>query len=84
MAQLVEQPTLAQVMISQSVSSTPTSGCVPIGQSLEPLQILCLPRSTPPPRMPCLWNVVHDLVRRLEEGIPKEGDKSHIHPTHSE
>ena len=35
-AQSVERPTSAQVMISQSVSSTPASGSVLMAQSLEP------------------------------------------------
>ena len=36
MAQSVERPTSAQVMILQSVSSSPVLGSVPIAQSLEP------------------------------------------------
>ena len=36
MAQSVELPTSAQVMISQSVSSSPTSGSALTAQSLEP------------------------------------------------
>ena len=36
MAQLVKRPTLAQVMISLSVSSSPASGSVLTAQSLEP------------------------------------------------
>ena len=36
MAQLVEQPTSAQVMISQFVSLSPVSGSVLTAQSLEP------------------------------------------------
>ena len=36
MAQSVERPTLAQVMISGFVSSSPTSGYVLTAQSLEP------------------------------------------------
>ena len=36
MAQLVEHPTSAQVMISQSVGSGPASGSVLTAQSLEP------------------------------------------------
>ena len=36
-AQSVKQPTSAQVMISQSVSSSPASGCVLTAQSLEPV-----------------------------------------------
>ena len=35
-AQLVERPTSAQVMISQFVSSSPTSGSVLTAQGLEP------------------------------------------------
>ena len=35
-AQSVKHPTLAQVMISWSVSSSPALGCVPTAQSLEP------------------------------------------------
>ena len=36
MAQSVKRPTSAQVMISQSVGSSPTSGSVLTAQSLEP------------------------------------------------
>ena len=36
MAQSVERPTLAQVVISQLVSSSPVSGSVLTAQSLEP------------------------------------------------
>ena len=36
-AQSVKPPTLAQVMISQSVSSSPASGSVLTAQSLEPV-----------------------------------------------
>ena len=36
-AQLVKRPTSAQVMISRSVSSSPTSGSVLTAQSLEPV-----------------------------------------------
>ena len=35
-AQSVERPTLAQVMFSQSVSSSPASGSVLTAQSLKP------------------------------------------------
>ena len=42
-AQSVKRPTSAQVMISRSVSSSPTSGSVLTAWSL--LQILCLPLS---------------------------------------
>ena len=46
-AQSVEHPTLAQVMISWLVSLSPTLGSVLAAQSLELLQILCLPLSLP-------------------------------------
>ena len=36
-AQSVKRPTSAQVMISQSLSSSPASGSVLTAQSLEPL-----------------------------------------------
>ena len=47
-AQLVKRPTLAQVMISWLVSSSPTLGSVLTAQSLEPALILCLPLSLCP------------------------------------
>ena len=42
LAQSVKPPTLAQVMISGSVSLRPASGSVLTAQSLEPPQIPCL------------------------------------------
>ena len=54
-AQSVERPTLAQVMISRSVSSSPTSGSVLTAQSLEPASDSVSPSlSDPPPFMFCL------------------------------
>ena len=47
--QSVGQPTLAQVMISQFVGSSPTSGSVLTAGSLEPAL-----DSAPLPLMPCL------------------------------
>ena len=48
-AQLVKRPTLAQVMISQFVSSNPTSGSVLTAQGLEPASdSLCLSLSLCP------------------------------------
>ena len=49
--QLVKHLTSAQVMISHSVSSSPTSGFVLTAQSLEPALILCLPLSAPSPAL---------------------------------
>ena len=52
MAQSVERPTLAQVVISQSVSPSPASGCVLTAQSLEPASDSVSPSlSAPPPLM---------------------------------
>ena len=51
-AQSVGHPTLAQVMISRSVSLRPTSGSVPTAQSLEPVSDSVSPSlSDPPPFM---------------------------------
>ena len=55
-AQSVKHPTLAQVMISQFMSSAPTSGSLLSGQSL--LGILCPLLSAPPPLM-CMHTCVH-------------------------
>ena len=46
-AQSAERPTLAQVMISQFVGSSPASGSVLAARSLEPASVLCLPLSLP-------------------------------------
>ena len=54
-AQLVKRPTSAQVMISQFVSSGPTSGSVLSSQSLEPASDSVSPHlSVPPMLMLCL------------------------------
>ena len=54
-AQLVKQPTSAQVMISQLVISSPTSGSVLTAQSLEPASdSVSPPLSTPPLFMLCV------------------------------
>ena len=49
MAQSVERPTSARVMISQSVSSSPTSGSVLTAQSLEPASDSVSPALSAPP-----------------------------------
>ena len=55
MAQSVERPTLAQVMISRSVSSSPESGSVLTARSLEPVSDSVSPSlSAPPPLVLCL------------------------------
>ena len=48
-AQSVECPTLAQVMISRFLSSGPASGSVLTAQSLEPASDSVLPLSLPHP-----------------------------------
>ena len=54
-AQAVQHPTSAQVMISRSVSSSPASGSVLTAQSLEPASNSVSPSlSAPPPLMLCL------------------------------
>ena len=55
MAQLVERPTSAQLMISRSVSLSPASGSVLMAQSLEPaLDSVSPSLSAPPLLMLCL------------------------------
>ena len=48
-ARLVKCPTLAQVMISQFVSSSPTSGSVQTAQSLQPASDSVSPSLCPSP-----------------------------------
>ena len=54
MAQSVERPISAQVVILQFVSSSPASGSVLTARSLEPASIMCFPLSAPPPLVLCL------------------------------
>ena len=49
MAQLVELPTSAQVVISQLMGSSPTSGSVLTAQSLEPASDSVSPSLCPSP-----------------------------------
>ena len=57
-AQSARRPTSAQVMISQSVSSSPTSGSVLTAQSLEPASDSVSPSlSAPPLLMICLSKI---------------------------
>ena len=56
MAQSVERPTSAQVMISQSVSLSPALGSVLTAQTLElALDSVCPSLSVPPLLMLCLF-----------------------------
>ena len=64
MAQLVERPTSAQVMISWLVSSSPASGSVLTAQSLEPVSDSVSPSlSTPPPLMLCVFALSFSLSK---------------------
>ena len=49
MAQSVERPTSAQVMVSRSVGSSPASGSVLAAQSLEPASDSVSPSLSAPP-----------------------------------
>ena len=53
-AQSVEHSTLAQIMILWFMGSSPVSGSVLTAQSLELLQILCIPLSL---SLPCLHHL---------------------------
>ena len=53
-AQLVKHPTLAQVVISWFVGSSPTSGSVLTAQTWSLLWIVCVSLSLP---LPCLCSV---------------------------
>ena len=50
-AQSIKRPTLAQVMISRSVSSSPVSGSVLAAQSLEPASDSVSPSLSGPPML---------------------------------
>ena len=56
-AQLVKHPTLAQVMISQRTSSSPTLGSVLTAQSLEPASWFCVSLSLSLP-LPCSYSAL--------------------------
>ena len=62
-AQLVDPPTLAQVMISQFVSSSPISGSLLTVWSL--LRILCPPLSAP---FPLMHMCAHSLKNKQKTG----------------
>ena len=52
-AQSIKHPTLVQVMILWSVSSSPTSGSVLTAQSLEPALDSVFPSLSAPPLLAC-------------------------------
>ena len=68
MAQLVGQPTSAQVMISQLMGSSPASGSVLMAQSLEPASdSVSSSLSAPPPLMLCLSLSVKKINKHLKK-----------------
>ena len=72
MAHLVKQPTLAQVMISWLVSSSPALGSVLTDQSLEPaLDSVSPSLSAPPPLMLCL-----SLSQKINKHLGRLGDSA--------
>ena len=65
-AQPVKHPTSAQVMISQSVSSSPTLGSVPTAQSLEPASDSVSP-SLSVPHLPTLCLSLKNKIKTLKK-----------------
>ena len=74
-AQSVKPPTSAQVMISWSVSLSPTSGSVLTAQSLEPASdSVSLSRSGPPPLMLCLSLSLSLSLSRINKTLKIKSD----------
>ena len=59
-AQLVKHPTLAQVMISRFVGSSPTPGFVLTAQSLEPVSDSVSPSLSAPPLLVLLLSLKNE------------------------
>ena len=70
MAQSVKHPTSAQVMISQLVSSSPTSGSVLTAQSLEPASDSVSPSLSAPPHS-CSVSLSLSKIKNIQKN--KEG-----------
>ena len=66
MAQSVERPTSAQVIISQFMSSSPVSGSVLTAQSLEPVS------DSVSPSLYRVFSWFHDLPRYNRDSLTKE------------
>ena len=70
MAQLVERPTSVQVMISQSVGSSPESGSVLTARSLEPASHSVSPSlSAPPPLGLSLFLSLKNKINRHKKNF---------------
>ena len=67
MAQSVKHPTLAQVMISWSVSSRPASGSVLTAQSLEPAVDSVSPSLSAPPLLMLLSLSVSKIIKHFKK-----------------
>ena len=76
MAQSVERPTSAQVVLSRFVSSSPASGSVLTGQSLEPVSDSASPSLSLP--LPCSRSVSLSLSRFQKKINIKNILKKHI------
>ena len=85
MAQSVKRPTLAQVMISRFVSSSPTSGSVLTARNLDPaLDSVSPSLSAPPQFVLCLSMSLKKLKKKIKKNTVDYGSPStitHIHTT---
>ena len=68
MAQLVERPTSAQVMISQSVGLSPTSGSAMTARSLEPASDSVSPSLSAPPLLVLCLSLKNKHLKKLKRG----------------
>ena len=66
MAQFVKRPTSAQVVISRSLSSSPTSGYVLTAQNLEPASDSVSPSLSAPPFLTLCLSVSLSLCLSLK------------------
>ena len=82
MAQLVKHPTLAQVMISQFVGSSPTLGSVLTAQGLEPVSDSVFPSLSAPPALTlCLslsnkYFKIHVFKKKRSNQNPADAGKA--------
>ena len=67
MVQSVERPTSAQLMISQSVSSSPMSGSVLTAQSLEPASDSVSPSLSAPPLLMLCLSLSQKLIKKKKK-----------------
>ena len=77
-AQLVEQPTSAQVMISRFTGSSPASGSVLTAQSLEPASDSVSPSLSSPPQL--VLGLSHSLAKINKKTCNTNPGVSHERP----